>query len=487
MSDENKSDEFEEIVSDIIDQVIELIDKETAEENQKLIDELAKNDKNNLPDPLLNKSIRLINLEEFELSPSTSCSNPRIGTRSQKNIQHTEFIPAKRAKNKKMAENNIEQAIMSFSEALVVIPYYSGETDIHHFISTCENALNLIDKTKIPLLVKTIASSKLTKKAYNVTKYKEINNWQDIKNILLENFEVSYSASNLQTELSMIRMRETESVRSYNNRVEDIFQKLCLANNKDSVSDSDAAAVRRNMKIRALEYYLDGLDKELRMEVKIKNPGTLEEAMQAAVLCEKHIQTYNAVQERIEALNKNDSEINKTRGRPDQKIDNYRNRNRNNNYYNTNNGQDNNNYNTNNQNSRQNNNNYRNNNNHRNNNNNLFNNRANFNGNNKRCFTCNREGHIASQCRSNNNQRNYNTYTKPVTNYNARNVACEYCNRSGHDISTCYTKQNDERKNKNTNQESGNLTGSPVTPGARAINQITSVEQSEIATTSYQQ
>ena len=70
--------EIKKIIEGVIDKIVE-------EESQEDIN------KHLSVDVLLNKSLRLINLDEFESSPSSNTE--RIGTRSQKNIIHTELIP----------------------------------------------------------------------------------------------------------------------------------------------------------------------------------------------------------------------------------------------------------------------------------------------------------------------------------------------------------------------------------------------------------
>ncbi|XP_025207741.1 protein DDB_G0276689-like [Melanaphis sacchari] len=457
-------DEFEVLAKETLDRIIDILENDSildinlSDSNSELIndeevnrlieeDKLELNKINKPVDDILNKSLRLINLDEFENNPTTSTC--KIGLRSNKNIIHTEYIPAKRTvKTKKMATSKVPT--LKVIDALHMIPQYSGQTEMYPFINACETIIDSVDPDQLPLLLKMITATKLTGRAFNVTRYKEIKEWNDIKKLLLDAFESPYGAANLQIELNIIKFKNDETIQAYNNRVEEIFQKLCdaVAVGKPS---SEAIVLRENIKEQAMVSYINGLPNEIKFEVKTKNPNSLDQAMQVALVADKNIRTYNNVQEIFRA---NHNEYNK---QP----------NKYNNNYNNNRGQ-NNNQNTS----------YRNNNSFRGRNNNQVQNSRNNNFNVRRCFTCNREGHFSSQCRMNNQ-----TYTRPPggnTNQNSRDT-CTYCNKTGHTIAVCYKKQNDERRN-----NSGNGQNSHATHGARAIQTIT-VDPSEIAFQPYSQ
>jgi len=482
-SKENINDEFETIARETLDRIIELIESENSLEidvnitnneiidsleigsldeeldtfNEEIINENIETKPINID--ILNKSLRLINLEEFENSPTTSASRP--GLRSSKNTIHTEYIQPKRTVKAKKMTGVTETKPISALDAIKLIPNYSGQTDIYPFLNACEVIINTVDSEQHPFMLKMIAATKLSDRAFNVTRYKEITEWGDMKKILLDAFETPYGAANLQIELNIIKIKNNETICAYNNRVEEIYQKLCntVAIDKTSV---EAKILRDNIREQALVSYINGLSDQIKFEVKTKNPTTLEQAMQIALITEKNIRTYNDVQEIFRANNT------------------YSNRNTNQNrQYNNNNQNTACNY----RNDTNNNNTNRNNSYDRNTNRNP--NPRNNNHNVRRCHTCNREGHFASQCRMNNvayNSRppNQNNFTRPPTNYNARIDTCTYCNKPGHNIAACYKKQNDERRNNN----SGNERTSHVIPGARAINHI-SVDPSEIVTPLY--
>jgi hypothetical protein len=445
-----------------------------------------------------------------DLEEESNPSENRIRTRSQAGGKFIELTVEKRIRKVKEVRmaNEKPEVILNLTEALHLIPKYSGETDIHPFLSTCDTIIGMVAEAQVPLLIKMITTTKLTGRAFNVTRYRETGNWDIIRQELLNSFEPPYASANLQIELNLIKMGHNETISEYTTRVEGIFQKLCNANSLNKTA-SDAKAIRENIKEQALISYINGLTDQLKFEVKTKNPDTLEKAMIIAALAEKDIKTYNEAQE---FYNKTQNNNNYNRNNNNSDNNNFnRNFQNNGNFKNNNfNRNDNNNYNNNNTNRgnflRNNNNDNRNNsqpNNNYNRRNNFSrtNNSYNYDTNNIKCGICSRIGHYASQCRSgqmqqNTNNRSYNNnnqapnnFTRPATNYNNNNnraLSCTYCGRVGHEISTCYKKLLDERKNNGINQSSGNAQGTQMTHGTSGIHQIFSVNPNEIATTSYQ-
>ncbi|CAI6372679.1 unnamed protein product [Macrosiphum euphorbiae] len=113
-SEGNINDEFETIARETLDRIIEIIENESnleidvnntdseivdnieidnLDEELDLFSEEILNERietKPITSDILNKSLRLINLEEFENSPTTSAI--RQGLRSSRNTIHTEYI-----------------------------------------------------------------------------------------------------------------------------------------------------------------------------------------------------------------------------------------------------------------------------------------------------------------------------------------------------------------------------------------------------------
>ncbi|KAL4084392.1 hypothetical protein QTP88_028215 [Uroleucon formosanum] len=306
-------DEFETVAKETLDKIIEILEQDEINntgseliesvELDKLVEELDTfdeeifNDKvENKPisSDVLNKSLRLINLDEFENSPTTNAT--RQGLRSNRNTIHTEYIQPKRTVKTKKMTGGSEMKPLNAIEAIKLIPDYSGQTEIYPFLNACEVIINTVDADQQPFMLKMIAATKLSDRAFNATRYKEIKIWEDMKKILLDAFETPYAAANLQIELNIIKMRYDETICAYNNRVEEIYQKLCNAVAIDK-TPAEAKILRNNIREQALVSYINGLNDKLKFEVKTINPTTLEQAMQIAIIAEKNIRTYNDVQE----------------------------------------------------------------------------------------------------------------------------------------------------------------------------------------------
>lgn len=431
---------------------------------------------------LLNKSFRVPNLEA-----TGNSSNLRIGTRSQTGIVHFDLDSVKKINKFKMTSQDVKEKVtIKLEEAISLIPTCSGENDLHQFINACDLAISAIDPEYIPLLNKYIAT-KLVGRANDCTKFRDSSKWINIKQLLLNTFESKHTSASLQVQLNSVKMRENEDVPTYTNRVEELFYKLsnaCTANK----TKNDAGVIRETLKEQALVAFIKGLREPLKMLVKSRNPATLEIAMSIARAEEIELNSEN--ESRDYYANRSNRRFNNNNN------NNYRNENNVSRYNNS--RWENNNYRGNN---------YRGNENNRsssnrgyNRNNNFTQNNDNFNSRNnyseKNCYHCQRPGHIASHCRDkqlqNNNynnrppnfNNNSNNFTRQPTNYNSKIVSCNYCNRGGHDVSNCYKKRNDENKN-NQNQGNSQISNA-ATHGTRSINQIVSVDQSEIASTSCQ-
>jgi len=66
-------------------------------------------------------------------------------------------------------------ATLKITEALKIIPQYSGLPETTYpFITACKTIIDAVEADQLPLLLKMITATKLTGKAYNATRYKEI-------------------------------------------------------------------------------------------------------------------------------------------------------------------------------------------------------------------------------------------------------------------------------------------------------------------------
>lgn len=221
------------------------------------------------------KSIKEKELLNLSISPIISQKiESRIGTRTNKNIIHSELPPVTRKPKNTMAEK------MTLDRATSLIPICSGSKDVASFINACDIAWESVDKESAQILIKVI-NSKLTGNALEACKYRETNTWESIKSILKGAFEHQASARSLTVGLQFARMKDNENVQSYASRVEELYYNLCTAGT-EKLDKEEAKLYKKQLKNQALIIFINGLKDHLKIIVKARDPKSLEMAMQIA-------------------------------------------------------------------------------------------------------------------------------------------------------------------------------------------------------------
>jgi hypothetical protein len=111
---------------------------------------------------------------------------------------------------------------IKLEDAFRLIPLCTGIDDIYQFINACDMVVSLVEEPNAPTLVKYI-TTRLTGRALEMIKYKNVTKWTYIKSYLTDAFEDTVTASTLQIQLNSIRMRNNEEVNEYCHRVEKII------------------------------------------------------------------------------------------------------------------------------------------------------------------------------------------------------------------------------------------------------------------------
>jgi len=400
----------------------------------------------------------------------------RLITRSQvtDSFEYKQLDFSKKSRIIKMAPTTT----IKLEDAFRLIPLCTGIDDIYQFINACDMVVSLVEEPNAPTLVKYI-TTRLTGRALEMIKYKNVTKWTYIKSYLTDAFEDTVTASTLQIQLNSIRMRNNEEVNEYCHRVEKLYYQLCTVSTLNKI-ESEAKVIHETLREQTLAIFVKGLIEPIRTIVKARNPKTLEIAKQLAkaeeveYLTEKESNRYRNDYSNNRNNNNNSSRNNSNNF---QRINNTRfsnpnYNNRNNGHFGTNNFMRPNTFTQPNNYRQPNNNNYK----------PVI-----------KCYHCNGD-HYANQCRNRprpnyinngNNSRppNRNNFTQPPTNYNIQVVTCSYCNRTGHNINECYKKRNNENRNNN----SGNDNVSNIERGTRSINQIIAEQSMHDAFTSSQQ
>jgi len=137
---------------------------------------------------LINKTFKLIELD----SPIPN----KIGTRSTPIIVHSQLTFDTKPRDKKFIMAD-EKVILRLEDAIKIIPNCSGNDDTYQFINACDLAINSVDSTKAPYLIKYIIT-RLSGRALATVRDKDVGKWVNIKKYLNDAFEAQHTAAALQ-------------------------------------------------------------------------------------------------------------------------------------------------------------------------------------------------------------------------------------------------------------------------------------------------
>ena len=168
---------------------------------------------------------------------------------------------------------------------------FDGEKgSLCRFISVCESVMGLVkEEDKIALF--TLIKLKLIGKAYNLTKYRVMENWKDMKDILEELFSEKRSQGQWELELHSARQKRNESASEFATRVENILANLI--NCVTSGQSREACTHYENLlRAQAMNVFIQGLSENFKIIVKARNPKTLEDAIELAVAEEREYESH---------------------------------------------------------------------------------------------------------------------------------------------------------------------------------------------------
>lgn len=225
----------------------------------------------------------LLKLEQVQ-NP-ISDSNPIVPFEQKSIIQSSEFQSLFTEQNlnpplplpRKMANNQI-----SLEAALRLLPpSFDGTSseELEIFLEKCEFAIECADSTAQEKLLKGI-QVRLSGKARQAIKFKEIQSWTSLKSILKSALEPQRTTTHLYLELYCTKQAPNEDVISYANRVE-CLQSQILEQETNGKSTEAATALEQSLKAQTVQVFTEGLH-NLKDFIKARNPPTLEKAIQAA-------------------------------------------------------------------------------------------------------------------------------------------------------------------------------------------------------------
>jgi hypothetical protein len=170
-----------------------------------------------------------------------------------------------------------------------LVPEFSGGIDekLVFFINACELVIDITPVANQDIMLRTIIN-RIKGLAYEVVKYEKITSWETLKTLLRNTYDKPTNAAYLQIELFSAKQRTKETLIEYVNRIRNLVQAVSEGSTQGK-SASDALAVQNNIREQALLVFLEGISDRIKIMVKSKNPKTLEQAIQIAIVEDKNI------------------------------------------------------------------------------------------------------------------------------------------------------------------------------------------------------
>ena len=246
----------------------------------------------NIPSPPLNSSDQTMNPDTQETAQTQGVT----GNNQQSvvvNSEGTSNADTQAISNPQVIEGNPDQSGVRYSfgsrgetigleAALKLLPgSFSGDKqeELEIFLEKCEFALACAHDHVQARLLQGI-QVRLTGKARQAVKFKEIKHWTELKEALKSALEPQRTTTYLFSELYATRQKIGEDVANYANRIEQL-QTLIIEQETSGHSWEVAQALGASIKKQTIQVFVEGLG-PLKDFIKARNPLTLDKAIQAA-------------------------------------------------------------------------------------------------------------------------------------------------------------------------------------------------------------
>jgi len=246
----------------------------------------------NLPSSPLNSSDQTMNPETQGAVQTTGVT----GNNQQSIMTNSEGqsnADTQAVSNPQVTEENPDQSgvrypfeprgdTIGLEAALKLLPgSFSGDKqeELEIFLEKCEFALACAHDHVQARLLQGI-QVRLTGKARQAVKFKEIKLWAELKEALKSALEPQRTTTYLFSELYSTRQKIGEDVTNYANRIEQL-QTLIIEQETSGHSWEVAQALGTSIKKQSIQVFIEGLG-PLKDFIKARNPVTLDRAIQAA-------------------------------------------------------------------------------------------------------------------------------------------------------------------------------------------------------------
>ncbi|KAL4127130.1 hypothetical protein QTP88_011328 [Uroleucon formosanum] len=251
------------------------------------------------------KNIQLRGVGILTLSEQCRAHTPQVvltPSRHLKSVQYLDFIPPVNIPSVKipLVPSFKFDNLLNHQTSIIKLNHISD------FSKTIEELENAVQDEKNRSILQTTSASRgntpvanrdimlrtiLTRirgQAYEVIRYEEITSCEMLKTLLKNTYDKPINAAYLQIELFSAKQRYKESLIEYATRIRNLVQAVSEGSTQGK-STSDALAVKTNIREQALLVFLEGINDKIKVMVKSKNPSTLEQAIQIAIIEDKNI------------------------------------------------------------------------------------------------------------------------------------------------------------------------------------------------------
>ncbi|KAL4127019.1 hypothetical protein QTP88_011217 [Uroleucon formosanum] len=251
------------------------------------------------------KNIQLRGVGILTLSEQCRAHTPQVvltPSRHLKSVQYLDFIPPVNIPSVKipLVPSFKFDNLLNHQTSIIKLNHISD------FSKTIEELENAVQDEKNRSILQTTSASRgntpvanrdimlrtiLTRirgQAYEVIRYEEITSCEMLKTLLKNTYDKPINAAYLQIELFSAKQRYKESSIEYATRIRNLVQAVSEGSTHGK-STSDALAVKTNIREQALLVFLEGINDKIKVMVKSKNPSTLEQAIQIAIIEDKNI------------------------------------------------------------------------------------------------------------------------------------------------------------------------------------------------------
>lgn len=181
--------------------------------------------------------------------------------------------------------NPVEADFMKLKEARSLIKVFDGRSSdqLTEFLLSCEYAFNNVSEYDKGNLLQAVKMTKLEGKALQSVRYKDIQTFEQLKNVLESLYIDRRTVPSLQLEFNSCRQKSGEDVKTYSLRLERILMLLIEATIKETRDISSHRAIEELLRKQALHNFQQGLNDKLRLLIKSQRYESFEAAVSGAI------------------------------------------------------------------------------------------------------------------------------------------------------------------------------------------------------------